>query len=275
MLPWSFFIPTAMKGVWKERLSAEGDSRLYFALWALLIFFFFSKSDSKLIPYILPVFPPLALLMGSSFARLENAVSGSVKIEGYIIAAILSIGGAGVFCYPLIASKPDIPLSAGVIMGSILLGGGIITFINIFRGSLLNLLTGMACCFYIIGIATPFLVLPEIAKRKSIKEPGIFVRENVGKDAVVASVGLLQGFSFYAERRVVIVGAPGETDFGSKRGDQSAWFIDIPRFIRLWDSPVTVFTLLSGIEYKGMIGLMGTSPRIVVKTEKYILITNH
>jgi 4-amino-4-deoxy-L-arabinose transferase-like glycosyltransferase len=275
MLPWSFFIPAAMKGVWKERLSSEGESRLYLALWALLIFLFFSKSDSKLIPYILPVFPPLALLMGSAFARLADAITGAVKTEGYIIAGILSVGGAGVICYPFIASSPDFPVSACAVIGGIFLGGGIITFINIFRGSLLNLLTGMVFCFYIVGIASPAFVLSEMAGKRSLKETGIFVREKVGKDAVVASFGLLQGFSFYAERRVVIVGPRGEAEFGSNQGNQSAWFIDVPRFIRLWDSPITVFTILSRGEYKAMQGLMRPSPRIVSQTTRYFLITNH
>jgi 4-amino-4-deoxy-L-arabinose transferase-like glycosyltransferase len=275
MLPWSIFIPSAMKGVWKERLSSEGESRLYLVLWALLIFLFFSKSDSKLIPYILPVFPPLALLIGSAFARLANAIPKAEKTESYIIAAILTVGGAGVICYPLIASRPDFTVNACVVIGGIFLGEGIITFINVSRGSLFNLLTGMLCCSYMVGIASPALVLSEMAKNKSLKEPGIFVRERVGKDAVVASYGLLQGFSFYSERRVVIVGARGETEFGSNQGDHSAWFIDIPGFIRLWDSPVSVFTLLSEAEYKAMLGFMRTTPRIVVHTARYRLITNH
>jgi 4-amino-4-deoxy-L-arabinose transferase-like glycosyltransferase len=274
MLPWSLFIPTAIKGSWKERVSSEGESRLYLALWVLLIFLFFSESDSKLIPYILPVFPPLALLLGSAFTRLSDTVIGFVKTESYIIAGLLCCGGAGAICYPIIASKPDFPLSSGVVIGGILLGGGVITFLNVFRGSLPGLLTGLVFCFYFVGIAGPSLLLSEMAKKRTVKEPGIFVREKAGKDAVVASFGLLQGFSFYAERRVVIIGDPGETDFGSRRGDNSAWFIDFPRFILLWNSPATVFTLLTEEEYKGLQVLLRTSPRIVVKTEKYILITN-
>ncbi|HEX9023662.1 MAG TPA: glycosyltransferase family 39 protein, partial [Geobacteraceae bacterium] len=87
MLPWSFFIPSAFKGIWRGRLSGDGQARLYLAIWALFIFIFFSKSDSKLIPYILPVFPPLALLMGSAFSRSMDAVVQGIRIEGYLLAA--------------------------------------------------------------------------------------------------------------------------------------------------------------------------------------------
>jgi hypothetical protein len=213
--------------------------------------------------------------MGSAFARLTDAITGSLKAEGYIIAGILSVGGAGVICYPFVASKPGFPITAGIVIGGILLGGGIITLINVSRGSLLNLLTGLVFSFYVVGIASPYFVLSEMAGKKSLKEPGIFVRDNAGKDAVVTSFGLLQGFTFYAERRVVVVGDRGETEFGSNQGDQSAWFMDIPRFLRLWDSPITVFTLLSRGEFKIMQKLMRNTPRIVVQTERYFLITNH
>ena len=37
-------------------------------IWPGLIFLFFSASSSKLIPYILPVLPPLAILIGNYFA---------------------------------------------------------------------------------------------------------------------------------------------------------------------------------------------------------------
>jgi 4-amino-4-deoxy-L-arabinose transferase-like glycosyltransferase len=275
MLPWSFFIPAAMKGVWKERLSSEGESRLYLALWALLIFLFFSKSDSKLIPYILPIFPPLALLMGSAFASMADTIAKPMKTSGYIIAVILTLLGLGGICYPFIATHPNLSAAPCIVIGGIFLCEGVITFINAFLGSLHNLLVGMVLCSYIVGIASPALVLSEIAEKKSLKEMGMIVRERVGGKAVVSSFGLLQGFSFYAERRVVIVGFRGETEFGSNQGDQSGWFIDMPRFIRLWDSPTKVFTLLSKGEFASFHGLVQNTPQVVAQTSKYLLITNH
>lgn len=275
MLPWSFFIPAAIKGVWKGRFSPEGESRFYLALWALLIFLFFSKSDSKLIPYILPIFPPLALLMGSAFGSFANTIGKPMKTSGYIIAGVLTILGMGGICYPFTAPHPGLSATPCIVIGGVLLCEGVITFISVFLGSLRNLLTGMLLCSYIIGIASPTLVLSEIAEKKSLREVGMIARKRAGKEAVVSSFGLLQGLSFYAERRVVIVGFRGETEFGSNLGDQSAWFIDLPRFIRLWDSPTTVFTLLSNGEYKSLHGIVQSAPRVVAQTSKYLLITNH
>lgn len=72
MLPWSLYIPVALKKVWTERKSESGDILSWLAIWGLFIFIFFSKSNSKLIPYILPVVPPLAILVAVCFDSAEE-----------------------------------------------------------------------------------------------------------------------------------------------------------------------------------------------------------
>ncbi len=275
MLPWSFFIPSATGGLWKERSTAAGEGRLYLAIWAAVIFLFFSMSDSKLIPYILPVFPPLALLIGSAFTRSMGEVSGVVKYEAYGVAGVLSLVGAGCICYPFLASEPDFSVIACLVVGSAILGEGILAFINTRRRLLPDLLAGLFLCSYLVVIVTPVFALTEMAERKSVRELGLFVREKVGNDAVVASFGLEQGFSFYARRRVVIVGFRGEAAFGSYQGDQSAWFYDLPRFVRLWLSPEKVYFLLLKDEYKTFKVIFKVPPRIAAQNRSYLLLTNH
>jgi hypothetical protein len=213
--------------------------------------------------------------MGSAFASFSNTFANPLKISGYIIAGILTLLGAGGICYPFVATHAGLSPTPCIVIGSIFICEGVITFISASLGSFKNLLTGMILCSYIVGIASPTFVLSEIAEKKSLKDLGMIVREKVGNKAVVSSFGLLQGFSFYAERRVVIVGLRGEAEFGSNQGDQSDWFIDLPRFIQLWDSQTTVFTILTKVEYKSMQVLVKTAPRVVAQTSKYLLITNH
>jgi 4-amino-4-deoxy-L-arabinose transferase-like glycosyltransferase len=274
MLPWSFFIPAAMKGVWQERQSSAGESRLYLAVWAVVIFLFFSKSSSKLVPYILPVFPALALLMGSVYAGFAETIAKPLKIQGYAVAGLLTILGAGVICYPHVAPRPELSAVGGAVIGAIFLGEGLVTLRNTFQGTPLHLFAGLLLFSYVAGIAAPPFVLAGIAEKKSLRELGLLVREKAGNDAVVASFGLQQGLSFYARKRVVIVGGMGEAEFGSRQGDHSAWFLDLQRFGRLWDSPAPVFALLSAGELKTLQELVQTPPRVVAQKGRKILISN-
>jgi len=65
-LPWWFYLSGALKGIKKDtsfNLFREGQIKFLF-VWMMWPFVFYSLSSSKLIPYILPSFPPLACLMG-------------------------------------------------------------------------------------------------------------------------------------------------------------------------------------------------------------------
>ncbi len=275
MFPWALFIPSALKGVWRERLSRDGRSRLFLAIWIIVIFIFFSKSDSKLIPYILPIFPPLALLMGRAFSRSFPVIAGAVKIEGYILAALLTLFGTGCIAYPFIAPSPEFSLIACIVIGGILFGEGIITFVSVRQRSLPHLVAGIVLCSYAVGIVSPALVLAQKAEKRSVRELGIIVREKAKKEDVVASWGLVQGLSFFAGRRVVIVGFRGEVDFGSNQGDNSGWFYDLPAFVRVWDSPARVYFLLMDEQYNQLReSSVRPVPKMVARSGDFVLVTN-
>jgi 4-amino-4-deoxy-L-arabinose transferase-like glycosyltransferase len=67
--PWSFFIPSIVKSFWKKKV---GDRDLFLILWIALPLIFFSLSNSKLPHYILPIFPPLAILTAKVIGEIVN-----------------------------------------------------------------------------------------------------------------------------------------------------------------------------------------------------------
>src|SRR5262249_466403 len=70
-LPWTLLLPFVFS---RAKKKLRDDAIVFLLLWACLPFLFFSLSSSKLPHYILPVFPPLALLTGGTIAeRLESA----------------------------------------------------------------------------------------------------------------------------------------------------------------------------------------------------------
>lgn len=108
--PWYTFIPVVMLGIlpwlfpmfdslwraWRSETPARGQfaPRRMLLIWVVFIFLFFSKSDSKLVPYILPIFPALALLIGDRLSR----ISGKTLFRQLLI--MLPIAGAALVFAP-------------------------------------------------------------------------------------------------------------------------------------------------------------------------------
>ena len=61
-LPWSALFVPAFTKAFRDRYM---HVNAFLLIWAAFVFVFFSISQSKLIPYILPLFPPIALMLGS------------------------------------------------------------------------------------------------------------------------------------------------------------------------------------------------------------------
>lgn len=108
--PWYDFIPLLLGGIVPFLISffpalARGWSaeqgqqtfrpRLFLFLWAVVIFVFFSASDSKLPGYILPIFPALALLIGDYLSRCglasltrQTAAMGAIGLAFIVFATL-------------------------------------------------------------------------------------------------------------------------------------------------------------------------------------------
>ncbi len=88
------FGPRGMRG--RSYLPAE-DRRFLFC-WVLFVFLFFSFSNSKLVTYVTPLFPPLAVLFGRALDLWVDREDGSVRCRTPLaLAAILA---AGIVLFP-------------------------------------------------------------------------------------------------------------------------------------------------------------------------------
>ena len=105
--PWYYFIPIALGGslpwtivlvcgawrAWREgEPNALGFSWQRFALvWAAFVLLFFSASGSKLASYILPMFAPLALVVGWLLVRLDARLLFRLTVPIAIAAAVAAV----------------------------------------------------------------------------------------------------------------------------------------------------------------------------------------
>jgi 4-amino-4-deoxy-L-arabinose transferase-like glycosyltransferase len=70
MLPWTITLFDALARAWKREPQQHFQPQRFLLVWSVLVFVFFSVSDSKLVSYILPIFPALALLIGVRLSRI-------------------------------------------------------------------------------------------------------------------------------------------------------------------------------------------------------------
>jgi 4-amino-4-deoxy-L-arabinose transferase-like glycosyltransferase len=71
MLPWTVTLIDALPRAWKREPERQFQTRRFLLLWAAVVFVFFSVSSSKLVSYILPMFPALALLIGARLTQIS------------------------------------------------------------------------------------------------------------------------------------------------------------------------------------------------------------
>ncbi len=274
MLPWSLLIPSSFRGIWKGRREAGGESRLYLAIWFILIFLFFSKSNSKLIPYILPVYPAAALLMGDMIVRTLDGESRPFWPFVRIMAGIMMIVGiAGMVAPPYV---PDGVLTtvAGALIGGLFFIQGLVAAVAAHRKEPVILVTGVTMTALLLMLVGPPLVLDKVAQQKQLRGFGQELLRQAPPDAVVISQGVLQGLSFYARRRVVLFGGVGELEFGSLQGDHKGWFIDYTELVTLWDSTKPVYLVINRKELPELRSKVHNPIRLLQENRKRVLVGN-
>ncbi|AOX99332.1 phospholipid carrier-dependent glycosyltransferase [Jeongeupia sp. USM3] len=124
MLPWAALLPQIARAGWQRDGIRHFQPQRFLLVWAVLIFLFFSKSQSKLPSYILPMFPALALLAGFVLTDLRR------RSWLWLSGTMLALGIALMAAVPFIAAKgsdktPQIYNAA--FSEWALVGGGIIT----------------------------------------------------------------------------------------------------------------------------------------------------
>ncbi len=84
-LPWTVFLPSLFIWIWKERKWHE-KGFLFLIVWFCTIFLFFTLSKGKKDTYILPLYPAVAIMVGSLW---NSAIPSSNKERGMTISLII------------------------------------------------------------------------------------------------------------------------------------------------------------------------------------------
>ena len=245
IVPWTGFLPSifSREGLRGERNEDKRHLFVYSCLWFSVILFFFSFSNSKLIPYIVPCIPPLALLISANLAKMqeENCTFGGAKFWLFLCNGALAIA---LVAFPVVCHY--LPQDETTAIGMSLLKTGVISSIALFAMPVLfyNLSKKnvqhalVALCFassaFILSLHPLFPAISEVRTLKFVSE---YVKENCPDDVTLVSYReVLQGLSFYTKCRVLQVEELGELEFGASKPSAKGWFLTKNEFAPLWFS---------------------------------------
>jgi 4-amino-4-deoxy-L-arabinose transferase-like glycosyltransferase len=211
-LPWLLPAGRALASGWRlSKTAGEFDARAFLWVWCIVVFVFFSMSDSKLIPYILPLFPALALLMASSDAQqlrrdLRSTTSG-LMITGALL--LVAAGMLPQFLHNPVRAPFFMQLRLPILlMGLLGIGGGFFARGRAEPTAAIGM-TAYLSIFVLLWNAAAVAPLYSGAPLAALLSPAIMA------DKPLYSLRTYdQSLSFYLGRTMTLVESRGELDFG-------------------------------------------------------------
>jgi 4-amino-4-deoxy-L-arabinose transferase-like glycosyltransferase len=276
MLPWAAFLPPAVRAALPASWAArrERAAPLFLLLWAGLVLLFFSLSDSKLIPYVLPAVAPLALLVGRYLAaawerpRLPGLAAGFTALLAISggAAALLAVAPRALAGTPKVAPYVELLGVHLPLLAAALLLAATVPFVLWRRGrsgaAVAAVAAGAALC-----LALLFLAAPIFNGERSVRGLARWLAPRLRPDdAVVTYHCYLQELPVYLGRRITVAHWKGELEFGTRVEDASGWMIDEPAFARLWRGPRTVYAFAERADYEKLAARYPGSVRLLARS---------
>lgn len=273
--PWILFLPKALKNFipFRFRDWKIYDLEAFLIIWIGFIFLFFSFSSSKLIPYILPIFPPLAIIMGRF---LSYTIKGDQSTKGEAALYLgLSIALAGSLSF-FLKKQSDLTLYKNLsfyvpYLSFCLIGGATFFFIFTFwskpKWKFVALLVSHVAFLFTLNSASPFI------QKTSMKPFAEYLKKNLSEDTPVICYGMYcQDFPFYLGRLVKILNWSGELDFGKELDPQNSIFLTDTTFKEIWNRSSSICVLSRKKSAQGIPFPPHHRSKIVYQHDEFVLL---
>jgi 4-amino-4-deoxy-L-arabinose transferase-like glycosyltransferase len=244
-LPWCAFLPEAIRGVGKQEQWFGGAEKRFLLTWFGLIVLFFSISSSKLIPYIAPVFPPLALGFGHLFRRYEERIAKG-ETGASVPLRYRWLGTLQVVLFMAVLVVPVFLREHGVAWGNWwpwIVVPLLVQILMLFLPDRIRRKSGrgwFATVYLLFALFLASITLPVaqyLAPYKSAYPLSQAIRNHVPAGAMLYQYGMsLYGIDFYTGKRTPIVDDIGEVRYGSEQlpaAERERYFLTSDSFFRL------------------------------------------
>ncbi|HXN10282.1 MAG TPA: hypothetical protein VN859_03510, partial [Steroidobacteraceae bacterium] len=232
---------------------------------AVVVFVFFSLSQSKLVPYILPMFPALALLtarvLGGLSPRRLAGHFGAVAALALAIAVLVLVLWRLPAAAALAAQAPDATILAFTLGFLLLATGTALGAWFALRGQRVaaTLSAGLG-----IAMLAPLALyaVAQLPRSQALAELEQHTAPWIGPLTTVYCVNdYWQPLPFYWRRTCTLVGWRGELDFGLQQEPQR-WLADLAAFAAQWRAQHDALAVLRPQDYQQLEAL-GLPMRVI------------
>lgn len=260
-MPWSGFafqsIIKHIKTCWRAR--TEHAPQLYLLLWLIVVFTFFSIPRSKTVSYILPVFPPLALLTGKYLAdywQIKTRRTG-ISMGVFFVIGLNVVIGSALFVLP--KYWVDVPLDFIPVLflaGCELLISALL--LTLMMGRLRTPAIFFICAVTSITMLLTFSGGARYLNQNSAKPVIETLKPLLKQDDVVANYfKFYQDVPLYLERTIVLVADWDASDIEERDNwIRELWYskpfqktddilLNEPAFWKLWHSGKHVYVFVN------------------------------
>lgn len=279
MLPWTGFLLSlfSKKGVIRKTTSQRNRFDIIFLLlWFFIIFIFYSISDSKLVPYIMPCWMPLAILIAASIKRFED--ENSWLGHSFLINSILCLAFVGALIGYVLSSNY-------LTIDEFIAEGGLLTA-ALFIGTIASIFVWIKtkrfrCTVSVLCVMGFFfgLGLHDVQQQVHNNQSAYYVSQKINElnpqDALIVNYGdFYHGIPYYTNQRVALADFKGELEFGSEHPSGAGWFLNGEELNDLWNSQKRIIIVVKE-RYKDKCLNVLTSPAKQVLTEgSYTILIN-
>ena len=237
VFPWSIFAPAAILAGWNNLRASRGNfsekqrAAIFLLCGVAFILLFFSASSGKLLTYILPIVPMLALLIAAYFDWIaqHSNWNRALGIATAVLATVLAIGGAAIVAAaPRELAKVGANGSNAIAVGLVLLAWAMALVFCARRlrlGGLIAATAGGFTVFFVVLLSVVATVIPRFTTESLVD----VIRPGLTPRAEVVTIDYIRSISLYVGRRVRVVGTHDEMKVGVDNmplQERRAWFYE-------------------------------------------------
>ncbi len=233
-LPWTFLFPSTISGLLRSGL--ERPVVRFAVCWFLFPFLFFSFSHGKLLTYILPCFPPLALLTGeglcNNFSERGKRAYATGALSLALMTAVAAIALAVVLLFDINGFGHYIPTWQGTLATAGLLSWMFFLILSLRVSAYQKKILLFAAAPMLLMFGSHFFLAHASFEHK---EPGEFLLHHAQKirpDMILISDEAMVGAVcwFYKRSDVYLLASPGELLYGIRFADSKYRLLSLEQF---------------------------------------------